>query len=487
MLQSSIAIMKNNASLIYGLCLIVGDFLALVAAFVGAYILRVTLDARPLIEAIPARTYLTVFLTLLPFWIIIFALLGLYSNNINEKRFSELGRLFIGSFIGLLFVIGYNFVSNKPIFPARLVPAYGFMLAFLFLVVFRNLLRVIRITLYGYGFGIYNVLIIGNTPVTEELVTSLIDSRHSGYRIVGLVGANQRLHNRHPNIPIFKEFAQALHKIGPDNVQNIVQTELYADPADNSTILAYAQEHHIAYRFIPGNTELFVGNIEVELFRSVPVIAVHQTPLVGWGRLAKRLFDLLVSTLLIIITSPIMIVLALLVKLADGGEVFFRQQRLTRFNYKFNVFKFRTMRRGYSGLTPEQAFAKMGQPDLIKRYRSNGDFLNDDPRLTRLGRWLRRTSLDELPQLFNVFRGELSLVGPRALIPAELEVYAKRHAILSVKSGLTGLAQVSGRRNISFDERRRLDMYYAQNWTFWLDLVILLKTIRVVLSGEGAK
>src|SRR5581483_10782127 len=116
-------------------------------------------------------------------------------------------------------------------------------------------------------------------------------------------------------------------------------------------------------------------------------------------------------------------------------------------------------------------------------YREKGDYLEKDPRTTAFGRFLRKTSLDELPQLFNVIKGDLSLVGPRALIPGELELYAKKHTILSVKSGLTGLAQVSVRRNISFDERRKLDMYYVQNWSFWMDVVILFKTIRTVISG----
>ena len=129
----------------------------------------------------------------------------------------------------------------------------------------------------------------------------------------------------------------------------------------------------------------------------------------------------------------------------------------------------------------------MGKPELAKKYRENGDFLLRDPRLTRLGLFLRRTSLDELPQLFNVLKGDLSLVGPRALVPRELDNYSKKHAILSVKSGLTGLAQVSGRKNISFEERRRLDMYYVQNWSFWNDIVLLLKTLRAVFGGIGAK
>lgn len=129
----------------------------------------------------------------------------------------------------------------------------------------------------------------------------------------------------------------------------------------------------------------------------------------------------------------------------------------------------------------------MGRPELAHQYRKNGNYLDNDPRFTPFGRFLRKTSLDELPQLFNVIKGDLSLVGPRALIPEELSSHSKRHAILSVKSGITGLAQVSGRRDIDFEERRKLDLYYVQNWSFWLDLTIIVKTIRVILGGSGAK
>jgi lipopolysaccharide/colanic/teichoic acid biosynthesis glycosyltransferase len=125
----------------------------------------------------------------------------------------------------------------------------------------------------------------------------------------------------------------------------------------------------------------------------------------------------------------------------------------------------------------------IGKPELLKQYRENGDQLDNDFRVTPLGRFLRRASLDELPQLLNVFKGDISLVGPRALIPEELQAYEKRHTILSVKSGLTGLAQISGRRTISFAERRKLDTYYVQNWSFWMDLVILIKTVRTVIQG----
>ena len=480
--------MKSNASLIYNSFLVVGDFLALVAAFVGAYILRVSLDARPIAAQVSAHTYLNVFIVLLPFWLIIFALLGLYNTNIHENRFSELGRLFIGTFIGLMFVVFWNYLSPKPIFPAKLVPIYGFILAFILLVLFRSLARVMRNVLFSFGVGLTRVLIIGNTNLSKELVDSLIDSRHSGYRVLGVVGDSSKFTKKYPDLPVFNSFDDALSELKKEQIHSIVQTELYADEEKNRAILEYAQTHHIGYRFTPGNTELFVGNLEVELFRSsVPVITVHQTSLFGWGRIVKRLFDIFIATSLLILLSPLFLIIAACEKLSDGGTVFFRQKRLTRFNHVFKVFKFRTLVTKYNGLSPEDGFAKMGRPELAIEFRENGDFLPNDPRFSKLGRFLRKTSLDELPQLLNVIKGDLSLVGPRALVPQELELYQKRHSILSVKSGITGLAQVSGRKSISFDERRKLDLYYVQNWSFWMDLVILMKTLRVIVTGQGAE
>lgn len=479
--------MKNNASLIYGACLVVGDFLALVAAFVGAYILRVRLGLRlnpHHLGIVHASTYIEVFLTLLPFWILIFALIGLYNSNTYENRFKEAGRLLVGSFIGMLFVVFWDFASSKPIFPARLIPIYGFILGFIFLFIFRNIARLLRTMLFSYDIGLTNVLVVGSSAMTRALVETLTDSKRSGYRVLAVVGNKQVVAS--PHVPVFRTFKQFLESSLSQRLHSIIQTELYARESTNSQILDYAQEHHVGYRFVPGSTEMFVGKLEVELFRSeIPLIAVHQTALFGWGRVVKRASDLLACGALLVVLSPVMLVVALAIKLEDGGPVFLRQTRLTRFNSEFKVFKFRSNKVGYNGLTPDEAFAKMKRPDLLRQFRANGNFLPNDPRNTRVGRLIRATSLDELPQLFNVLRGELSMVGPRALIPSDLAEYKKRHTILSVKSGITGLAVVSGRNNIPVEERRKLDLYYAQHWSFWLDMVILLKTFGVLLSHEG--
>ncbi|HSX30373.1 MAG TPA: sugar transferase [Candidatus Saccharimonadales bacterium] len=474
--------MKSNASLVYNLCLVVGDFLALVAAFVGAFFIR-SQSAAPVPHPISIHTYFYVFLGVLPFWLLIFALLGLYNSNIYERRFSEFGRLLLGSFIGMLFVVFWNFVSVTPIFPAKLVPVYGFLLSFLFLVMFRNIARLVRTELFGFNIGLTHVALVGTNIMTRELVESLANSRHSGYKVVAIVGDKRQAGN-HPiaTYPTFRHFLEG----NTQDVHGIIQTELYADEKRNEEILNYAQENHVGYRFVPGNTELFVGNIDVELFRNaVPVIAVHQTALFGWGRVAKRLFDLVAGIAGLAIVSPLLLLIAIAQKIADPkAPVFYKPQRLSRFGNSFAFYKFRSMYWEYC-TTPEEGFAKMGRPDLLKAFRENGDQLPNDPRITPIGRLLRKTSLDELPQLINVVKGDLSLVGPRALDIVDIEKYDKKNLILSVKTGLTGLAQVSGRRDISFEERRKLDLYYVQNWTFWLDIVILVKTIRVVLGGRG--
>jgi exopolysaccharide biosynthesis polyprenyl glycosylphosphotransferase len=479
--------MKNNASLIYNLCLIVGDALAITVAFTIAYILRVTLDHQPLSANVHAHTYIVILVSLLPFWILIFGLLGLYNLRIYEKRFAELGRLLVGSFIGILFVISYSYLTNTAIFPARLVTLYGFGLAFFFVFLFRTVARGLRRELFSYAIGINNVLLVGDTKTSQRLLDALSVTAVTGYRVLGVVGGTKHPLRKDVSYHQYKSFGEAVAHLRNKQLHTIIQTELYADMNMNDEILTYAQENHAAYRFVPGNSELFVGKIEVDLFHSVPIIAVHQTALIGWGRVVKRLTDLLLGSVLLLVALPFMLIIAIVIKLTDGGPVFFRQKRLSRFNTKVRVLKFRSHNLKYSGLTPEEAFQKMDRLDLLKQYRQHGDYLPKDPRVTPVGRFLRRHSLDELPQLINVVRGDISLVGPRALVPDELDKYAQKNLILSVKSGMTGLAQISGVRDLSFAERRQLDLYYVQNWSFWDDLVILTKTFWVVLFHQGSR
>ena len=184
-----------------------------------------------------------------------------------------------------------------------------------------------------------------------------------------------------------------------------------------------------------------------------------------YKNLIKPILDFILAFLLIIIFSPIILIVALLIKLKLGSPILFTQERPGLNGKIFRIYKFRTM---------------------SDERDSKGDLLSDELRLKGFGKFIRKSSLDELPQLFNVLKGDISLVGPRALIPQELNKYEQKHKILNVKSGITGLAQISGRRDLPWEQRRKLDVYYVQNWSFALDIQILFKTVWQVFTSKGA-
>ena len=259
---------------------------------------------------------------------------------------------------------------------------------------------------------------------------------------------------------------------------------------EKSTEYVYKQavERHILYYFVPSETALSSHFGEMELVGTTPAVLVLTTPLTGGYVVIKRLFDIVFSLLALVLAAIPMLITWLILKLSDlKAPAIYADERLTQYNRKFKCYKFRSMKPEYSGMTAEEAFTKMGKSDLIEKYRKDGDYLKNDPRITKFGHFIRKMSLDELPQLINILKGDISLIGPRALLPGELRDYGDRSLILTVKSGLTGFAQVSGRRDIPFEERRALDIYYVRNWSLSLDASIFLKTIAAVLKRDGAK
>lgn len=469
--------MKSNLSPVYALFLLVGDFIAIIGAFTAAYVLRVTLSEGPFIP-ISAREYVELFVLLSPIWIGIFAFFGLYNRDVYEWRLKEFGRLFIGSGVGIMAMITYEFLVNKPIFPARIVAVYAFIIGYLLLVLIRTLLRSLRLLGRHLGYGIVNTMVIGDSEQTRILLDSIKNPRSSGYRVVATVM------NHAPSWSTGKNFTsidKALGSLDTLNVHSIILTHLYSDPKINEQVMAAANENHCGFRFIPGQEDLLSGSTEVELFQGIPLVYVHPTPLNGVSRLVKRGFDIVVALIAAIVLSPVMLVIYLLLMLS-GGTPIYRRSRLTRYNSSFNIYKFRSLKIEYNGIDPEGGFTKMGRPDLIKEFRDNGNWLDNDPRISRFGKFIRSTSLDELPQLFNIIKGDISLVGPRALIAEELNQYPQKNLILSIKSGLTGLAQISGRNDIPFEQRRQIDLFYVQNWSFWLDIKILFRTFLSIID-----
>lgn len=478
--------MLTKNSRIYSLLLIATDIVILFAAFIGAYILRVSFDHRPLVSEVYVSDYLLSSLIIVPIWIIIFATLGLYRAETYDRRLVEWSKIGVGAFIGILVVIGWEYVSGGNIFPARLVTAYALVGSFILLIIGRELLRFIRSMMFRYGKGIKRVLLIGTDNTASDIARSLANTKRSGYKIVAIAGPKKLIPDG-MNVLHYSRIEHAIKSIAADRITAIIQTKLYESNDKNQLILGAAQRNHISYSFIPGEAEFYSGKNTVDVFLGYPMISVYQTPLVGWGAIVKRIFDQIVSTVLIVILSPIFVILFLLQKVLNPGPAFYLSKRLSRFSEPIQLIKFRSMGAKYGKKDATEEFREMGREDLVAEYEANRKVAND-PRITRFGAFLRKTSLDELPQLFNVWKGDLSLVGPRPILPQEMKLAHGRTALLhSVKSGVTGLWQVSGRSNLSFDDRIELELYYAQNWSFWLDIKILVKTVAVVLFRRGAK
>lgn len=477
--------MPTRSARYYSIALIICDFLTLLLAFALAYVLRVQFDTRPLVAEIYSDQFFATSLLLIPLWLIVFGFLGLYSNQVYSKRLAEWGRLFVGAVIGILIVIGYSFVVDEPVFPARLVAVYAFIGSFLLLILGREVLREVRTILFRFGKGISRVLIIGNTAATRDIATQLSDTKRSGYQVVAIAGTKsvlpKRFHGSH-----YRTAEEALGHLKSQRITTIIQTELHEDDERNQKILHAAQTMHISYCFIPGEAEFYSGKNLVDVFLGYPIISVHQTPLVGWGEVVKRIFDVIVTLAVLIVLSPILLLLIIAQKIFNPGPVFFVNKRLGRYAQSFGLYKLRSMNRKYSGQDAIRIFTSMNRPDLVEEYRVHRKVRND-PRITWFGKFLRVTSIDELPQLFNVLRGDMSLVGPRPILPDELDFYHGRGSLLhSVKPGMTGLWQVSGRDDLPFEKRVELELYYAQNWSFLLDIKILIKTLPAVFKKGSA-
>jgi exopolysaccharide biosynthesis polyprenyl glycosylphosphotransferase len=478
--------MPSKNTKFYSLILVIADFFVLLLAFTAAYILRVKLDPRPLVNDVGAYDYFLSFLAITPFWILIFASLGLYHANTYNRRLAEWSKIAIGSFIGILLVIGWQYATDSELLPARLVAVYALFSSFLLIVLIREALRATRSILFHLGIGTSRVLVIGDSAATKDIADSLSETHRSGYKIVAIAGPKKVIP---PGLDVvrFSTIEEALRKISELHITTIIQTDLYESSERNQLILGAAQAKHISYSFIPGEAEFYAGKNTVDVFLGYPMISVSQTPLIGWGAIAKQIFDFIASFLLILVLSPVYLTLIILQAIFNPGPIFYISDRLSQFSKPIGLIKFRSMNAKYGKKDAAIEFREMGRKDLAIEYEKNRKVRND-PRITKFGHFLRVTSLDELPQLFNVFRGDLSLVGPRPILPQEVKLAKGRTALLhSVKSGVTGLWQVSGRSNLSFDERIELELFYAQNWSFWLDIKILFKTIAVVLRKQGAK
>ncbi len=455
------------------------DVFALIAAAVTAYILRFSqpfLEARPIIQEITFAQYAGSASIFIAAWMVCFWLAGLYPTR-QRPAWQELSRILLGSTAGMMVVIATVFFRRE-VTASRFLVLAVWVLAIVYVWAGRLLLRFVRYHLLTKGIGHQRLVVIGGSNAAATLKTLYLQKPSFGYTVV----KSFKTWNADVEQEVIK--LRAAQKI-----DSILLAEPRVSKEQALGLINFTEEHHLTFRYLADLFAAKFTNIEVTTEAGIPLIEPKRTPLDGWGRIAKRLFDIVVGGVLLIFASPLMVMTAIAIKLDSRGTVLFSTlpdgspvQRMGERAKPFHYFKFRSMvmDRHFD------RYDKLAHKDL----RKDGPLvkIQDDPRITRVGRLIREWSIDELPELILVILGRMSLVGPRPHYPEEVERYKpEQRRVLAIKPGITGMAQVSGRSDLTFDEEVRLDSWYIENWSIWLDLIILLKTPFAVLSHRGVE
>ncbi len=455
------------------------DYVALILAGLSAFALRYTdliTSIRPILFNLPWNKYWPLVLAVAAGWVVIFALNGLYHTNPNRKLARDLNRVLFACATGFAGIALYVFFSMQR-FDSRFLVLAGWVLATIYVCAERILMKLIKMWLHRLGLGLRRTVIVGNELIADRLAQTLSNQRALGYLVVGQ----------------FNNFESALTQLKNLKPDEIIFSDPKADEDSALRAIDYANEHHITFKYSADLFATISSNMTIYTIADVPVVELARTRLTGWGAILKRLFDLIGSLILIMLFSPIYLICALIILTETGRPIIYKNERVGRKDQKFFAYKFRSLYQKYcTGVQFGQAGAQAltTEAELIKtNSEKTGPVykIKNDPRVTPFGRFIRRWSLDETPQFFNVLMGKMSLVGPRPHQPREVDQYQKHHkAVLSIKPGITGMAQISGRSNLNFEEEIKLDTLYIEKWSLLTDLIILAKTPFVVLLRKGA-
>lgn len=447
----------------------------IVASFVIAYKIRTFFEFVPIIYVEPLGSYLKFVLITMPIWFVVFVFAGLYTLKNYHGRLQEFGKILVAVSAAVAILLAWLFLS-RTFFFSRLIIIYVWAVAIILVTFGRGLIHYIQRFLYRFGIGVHRVIILGENASSRFIISELRNTKKLGHKIVKIIDEGG---------------VENLEKIFVRHqADEIIVANPHIGQAKISKVLEFCRAHQIGFRMTPDLFLVRSSHVDIKTIAGVPILEFNRTPLGGWGRIIKRLVDLVGALLLLIILSPVMILVALGVKLTSKGPIIYKQMRIGFENKPFSFLKFRSMKaefctgENYGGTKAEAVLRK-----LNKHNEATGPIfkIRNDPRLTPFGKFIRRTSLDELPQFLCVLRGQMSLVGPRPPLPDEVAKYNHfQRRRLGVKPGITGLWQVSGRSDLTFDEWVNLDAFYIEHWSLWLDFQIFLKTIWVVLKGRGA-
>jgi len=422
------------------------------------------------------------FLGLVLFWYTTMKFFTLYQSKRLSNRWKEIFDVIKATLSGSVMIYLAGLFFHIEIITLPFVAVFWISAAAL-MIVSRLILRWFLGWVRRRGRNLRNILIVGTNPRSLEFARSLESKQELGYRIIGFVdtdweGTTDFLENGYKIVSDFERFPSYLRENVIDEV--IISLPLKSYYKTASEIAALSQAHGIVVRSLPNIFDLKTSRTKTESIEGLPLISSYIGAMEGWQVEVKRLLDILFSSLALIGLSPLLLITAITIKLTSKGPVFFIQERLGINKRRFRMVKFRTMIPG----------AEQKQDELEELNEACGPVfkIKKDPRITPLGKIVRKLSIDELPQLFNVFKGDMSLVGPRPLPIRDYNGFSEdwHRRRFSVRPGITCLWQVNGRCDVSFEEWMELDMKYIDNWSLWMDFKILALTIPAVIKGSGA-
>jgi exopolysaccharide biosynthesis polyprenyl glycosylphosphotransferase len=480
--QASRSVPRHIQWILFTISLVAMDVLMLGLAFRAAYLIRFELSIGVFqLDITPSMGYYRdLVLVLVPFWLAIFAVMGLYNRQNVITGTQEYSQSFTATTTGFVAVIAAGFLFEEFIF-ARGWLLTAWILAFFFIALGRFLLRRMVYFLRRHGYLMTPAVIVGANEESRLLAEQLMFWKTSGLLILGFVDGDtpkdKSIYHNLKSLGRLEDLPDILEKYDVGEV--VLTTSALTRDEMVSIFKQYGVASNINLRLSSGLFEIITTGLHVTELASVPLVRVNKARLTGIDSFLKFLLDYLITIPGIIIISPLLLIIAIAVKLDSPGPVIYRRRVMGVNGQQFDAYKFRTME-----VNGDEIIA--ANPSLLSKFEENHK-LEKDPRITRLGRFLRKTSLDELPQLVNVLKREMSLVGPRMISPGEMPKYNQWGMnLLTVHPGITGLWQVSGRSDVTYEERVKMDMHYIRNWSIWLDLQILLSTIPAVLKGRGA-
>ena len=425
---------------------------------------------------------LLLFVVLMAAWYVIFAAFGLYRSLRLSSAGAEILDIVKATSLGSMAVLGVASLINIDLVTSQFLVAFWVMSSAMTIVA-RLTLRVILERLRVRGRNLRNLLIVGTNPRALRFAELIENKPTLGYQIKGFIDEEWR------GVESFRqtgrELVATLGNFGNYLREHIVDEVVIALPVSSyyaqfSHILLACEEQGILVHMLPDFFDVKHARISLEVLEDQPVITLRTGAMEGWPVLVKRILDVVISMVLLILLTPLFVVVALLIKLTSPGPIFFVQDRVGLHKRPFRFLKFRTMVQDAEKL--QAALEQLNQVSgpVFK--------IRDDPRMTPVGAFLRRTSIDELPQLINVVFGDMSLVGPRPLPLRDYRAFDSdwHRRRFSVRPGMTCLWQVGGRNSIPFEQWMELDMQYIDRWSLWLDLKILASTLPAVVSGKGA-